>query len=170
MITINLERCDGCGECMAFCPDGAIYLVDGGAVVDHTLCRECEACIAACPTEAIVITEQVQEQTPVPNIVPTWPGGGPEPEVIRVEPEATPVLRRAGLLPMVGTALIWTAREIVPRLAEYWLASMDRRLAQQRATDSAQHTSKAKRSRQDIDPQNGRCGSGRRHRRGRRGN
>lgn len=159
MITINMTRCDGCGECMAFCPDGAIYLVDGGAAVDHTLCRECKACIAACPMEAISITGQVHGQTRVPAIVPVL---RPEPEVIRVGTGAALAPLRARLLPMVGTALFWTAHEIVPRLAEYWLDSVDRRAAQQRVTDGSQ-------DRHDIDPLNGRSGRGRRRRRRRRG-
>jgi ferredoxin len=135
VITIILERCDGCGMCMPFCPDRAIYLVDGGAAVDSTLCWECEACIAACPKDAIVITEQVEEPTLASARVPAI---RPEPEVIRVGPEATPVLRRARLLPMVGTALIWTAREIVPRLARHCLESLDRRGTDKRLVGNTQ--------------------------------
>ena len=40
-------------------PNGALYLIEGKAMVDGALCQECEACVAVCPTEAIAIVDQV---------------------------------------------------------------------------------------------------------------
>ena len=158
MIIINVERCTGCGACLEVCPDGALYLVDDRAVVDSALCRECGACIAACPTEAISVTEQAADRVPATARVPAV---RPVPEVIQIRTEPAPAPLRAKVLPAVGTALFWTAREIVPRLADYFLDSLDRRAAQLRATTFAQQTSGTK-------AQTGRCGGGRRHRRRRR--
>jgi len=159
LITIKLEHCTGCGACLEVCPDGALYLVDDQAIVDKALCRECEACVAACPTGAIVVTEQMEEPTPATARVPAI---RPAPKAIRIKTEPSPAHLRTSVLPVVGTALIWTAREIVPRLAVYFLDSMDRRAVQRRARGIAQHTSGA-------ESQTGRGGGGRRHRR-RRGN
>ena len=58
MITIDTERCDGCGACVEVCPTGALYLVAGKAAMDGTLCRQCEACLTACPNGAIILAVQ----------------------------------------------------------------------------------------------------------------
>jgi Fe-S-cluster-containing hydrogenase component 2 len=123
LIYINLELCNGCGACVEVCPEGALYLVDGKAMVDTSLCRECESCVAACPVKAIAITSEAASpdaewmRMPVPQ---------PRPEVIRVKTEPAPVARQARVLPVVGAALSWAGREIVPRLAYYLLDGFDR--------------------------------------------
>lgn len=123
MITIDLERCTGCGACVEACPTGALYLVDGKAAVDNALCRECEVCVQACPSEAIALTEQKELLTaPARQLVRR-----PEPEVIRVRTEAEIVPLRARVLPVVGAALIWAGREIVPRIVDVMLDAVDRR-------------------------------------------
>jgi len=126
VITIYAERCNGCGTCLEVCPHGALFLIEGKAVVDEALCRECEACVPACPTEAIVVVEQ--RITAEPSRVPVI---RPEPEVMIAEspPSQTPLRVRA--LPVVGAALSWAGRELVPRLAYYLLDELDRRAARQ---------------------------------------
>ena len=126
MITIHAERCNGCGACLEICPHGALYLIEGKAVVDEKLCRECEACVAACPTEAIVISEQVAVSTPT-QALPVYP----QTHVISVEPPPAPVVLRTKVLPMVGAALSWAGRELVPRLAYYLLDGLDRQATRQ---------------------------------------
>lgn len=136
MITINLERCNGCGACLEVCPDGAIYLIEGKAVVDEALCQECEACVAVCPTEAIEVAEQVEVS--VPTRVPTV---RPGPEVIPVETPPAPVPLRAKVLPVVGAALSWAGRELVPRLATRLLDGLDRRATGQPPSSVARGSS-----------------------------
>jgi aryl-alcohol dehydrogenase-like predicted oxidoreductase len=41
--------CDGCGQCVAVCPQGALGLAGGKAAVDHRLCVLCGYCAASCP-------------------------------------------------------------------------------------------------------------------------
>lgn len=53
MISVDEDRCTGCGVCVGVCPTDAISVVDGAARIRHALCRECEACIPACPTGAL---------------------------------------------------------------------------------------------------------------------
>jgi len=157
VITIRAERCDGCGACLEVCPDGALYLIEGKAVVDEALCQECEACVAACPTEAIIIVEQVT--APAPARVPMI---RPEPKAVLVESQPAPVPLRVKVLPVVGAALSWAGRELVPRLAYYLLDGLDSRVTRKPTTSVTRGGS----------PSSGRGGSGRqqRHRhRGRRG-
>ncbi|MCD6518312.1 MAG: 4Fe-4S binding protein, partial [Anaerolineae bacterium] len=52
-VRIDPRLCRGCGECVSICPEGAIQLREGIAVVDETLCTGCEACVEACPFQAI---------------------------------------------------------------------------------------------------------------------
>ena len=52
-VTVNAEKCVGCGNCASACPFNAIAIVGGKAKVDPALCRGCRICTNACPTGAI---------------------------------------------------------------------------------------------------------------------
>ena len=59
IITINQDRCNGCGLCASACHEGAIGIVDGKA----TLLREdyCDGlgdCLPTCPMNAISFEER----------------------------------------------------------------------------------------------------------------
>jgi NAD-dependent dihydropyrimidine dehydrogenase PreA subunit len=154
LIIIKNERCTGCGACLDICPNSALYLLEGKAVVDEALCCECEACVSACPEQAILITESVPSRVPAVR---------PEPETIlvRTEPAPVPVPLRSRVLPVVGAALAWAGREMVPYLADIVLDRLDRSEFGQRRTGATQ-------SRTGTGSR-GRKSGGRRHRRRRRG-
>lgn len=62
IITIDRDKCDGCGQCVTACAEGAIELVDGKAVlVSEVYCDGLGACIGECPTGALVIEEREAE-------------------------------------------------------------------------------------------------------------
>jgi ferredoxin len=45
--------CKGCGTCVKACPNNALSLKNGKAVVDHKLCILCGYCNPVCPEFAI---------------------------------------------------------------------------------------------------------------------
>jgi len=118
MITIQVERCTGCGDCVAACANGAIRLIANAASIDQERCIECEACVAACPSGAIVAMRE-----PMP-----MPVARPAPAIIQARPVAVPALRRTALLPALGAVLAFAGREIVPRLKPYVLDLLEQRV------------------------------------------
>lgn len=56
IIEIDEERCDGCGQCVPACAEGAIQIIDGKArVISDNLCDGLGACLGECPTGALEI-------------------------------------------------------------------------------------------------------------------
>jgi len=59
IIDINEELCDGCGQCVIGCAEGAIKIIDGKAkVISDNLCDGLGACIGDCPQGALKIIER----------------------------------------------------------------------------------------------------------------
>jgi len=56
---VNQELCKGCGICVDACPNGAISLSGGKAVIDQAKCTSCELCAEICPTSALQSPEMV---------------------------------------------------------------------------------------------------------------
>ncbi len=63
IIQIDEERCDGCGQCITGCAEGALKLIDGKArVVGEQFCDGLGACIGECPNGALTIIEREAEE------------------------------------------------------------------------------------------------------------
>lgn len=62
IITIDEEKCDGCGECIPGCPEGALQVIDGKArLVSDLMCDGLGACVGHCPQGAITVEEREAE-------------------------------------------------------------------------------------------------------------
>jgi ferredoxin len=59
IIEIDEELCNGCGQCLIGCAEGALQIIDDKAkVVSETFCDGLGACIGECPTGALHIIER----------------------------------------------------------------------------------------------------------------
>jgi NAD-dependent dihydropyrimidine dehydrogenase PreA subunit len=117
MYWVNETTCTGCGECVDACPAGAISLVAGLARIDYAICTECGSCAGVCPHGAIA--EQLLPAVRAGLDVVESAHLAPRPPV-EVLPAA---LRHNGVWPAIGSALVWTARELLPAVFAAWRTS-----------------------------------------------
>lgn len=62
IITIEDDKCNGCGQCIPGCPEGALQVIDGKArLVSDLFCDGLGACIGNCPTGAMKIEKREAE-------------------------------------------------------------------------------------------------------------
>ncbi len=59
IIHIDEEKCNGCGECIPSCHEGALQLIDGKArLISDLMCDGLGACIGHCPEGAITMEKR----------------------------------------------------------------------------------------------------------------
>lgn len=62
IIEIDEDLCDGCGNCVPSCAEGAIKIIDGKAkVVKDQYCDGLGACLGECPQDALKLVEREAE-------------------------------------------------------------------------------------------------------------
>ncbi len=59
MITIDEDKCNGCGLCVPGCPEGALQVIDGKVrLVSDLLCDGLGACVGECPEGALKVEKK----------------------------------------------------------------------------------------------------------------
>jgi len=109
VVSIDEQLCNGCGECVPACEEGAIRMVQGKArLASDSLCDGLGACLGHCPQEAIKM--EVREAVPFDEEAVRRGGAGFQetphqpsalshwPVQLRLLPAAAPALRGASLL------------------------------------------------------------------------
>jgi len=63
IIEINEELCDGCGQCVPDCAEGALQVVDGKVkMLADKYCDGLGACLQTCPQDALKIIEREADE------------------------------------------------------------------------------------------------------------
>jgi NAD-dependent dihydropyrimidine dehydrogenase PreA subunit len=59
MVTIDADKCTGCGQCAEMCPAQILAASDDRVEVigDPTDCLGCDSCVTVCANEAIRVEE-----------------------------------------------------------------------------------------------------------------
>ena len=62
MMTVDVEKCIGCGKCVKDCFPQDIEMVEGKAKINNVRCIKCGHCIAICPMAAVSTDEYNMEE------------------------------------------------------------------------------------------------------------
>lgn len=106
IVQIDEEICDGCGECVPSCAEGAIQIIEGKArLVSDVYCDGLGACLGHCPQDAITVIEREAdefdeqavhvwkkklEMMQSPAVAPAFSGGCPGSRMMSFAPAEAP--------------------------------------------------------------------------------
>jgi NAD-dependent dihydropyrimidine dehydrogenase PreA subunit len=134
IIEIDPELCDGCGQCVPSCAEGAIQVVDGKAqLVAEKYCDGLGACLGECPTGALKIIEReaedfdehaveehlktMEQTTPA---APTIACGCPSTQVQSFGPDQRPAYKSLEPMDRISALTHWPVKiKLVPPTAPF---------------------------------------------------
>jgi ferredoxin len=117
-ITVAVDRCTGCQQCIAACSAGAVELMpDAWAVQLHVpRCTGCRRCVPACPFHAITVNGPARNrhrvvldgvhQALARSCPPGWRAAAAEP-VFRPDPGGTAVVPDVALVRVAQRGVEW---------------------------------------------------------------
>lgn len=115
IISIDEELCDGCGECVPSCVEGALRIVNGKAkVVADVLCDGMGACVGECPTGALTVIRRDAPEFDEAAVA--------APPVIRLQ-DRTPMAARSQAAPLTSGSRLrqWPVQlHLVPPTAPFF--------------------------------------------------
>jgi Fe-S-cluster-containing hydrogenase component 2 len=63
IVEIDAERCNGCGQCVPACAEGAMQIIDGKAkLISDVYCDGLGACLGECPQDALRVIERKADE------------------------------------------------------------------------------------------------------------
>jgi ferredoxin len=117
-VTLALDRCTGCQECVAACTADAVELLPDSWVIElnEVRCTGCRKCVAACPFRVIALAGPIRNRHRVVLdgvhealrrwCPPGWRVAAAEP-VLRPDADASPVAPDVTLLRVAQRGLEW---------------------------------------------------------------
>ena len=82
IVEIDEEKCNGCGECIPACDEGAIKIEDGVAKLkEERLCDGLGDCLGECPKDAIKVVEREADEFDEEAVKEELKKMGKEPEI-----------------------------------------------------------------------------------------
>lgn len=134
IIEIDEEKCDGCGQCVPACDEGALRIVDGKArLVSDIYCDGLGDCLGTCPRDAIRMVERQAKEYDHEAVLrrhreqsgesepqaPKAPSGCPGAAMMSFEPDEQPSARSAGEPPESALAQWPVQLHLVPPHAPF---------------------------------------------------
>lgn len=76
-VIIEKSKCVGCSACVVECPEEALDIINGIAVVNPDICNDCGKCVPVCPSDAMAMP-QLAASVAAPKAAPA-PAPAPTP-------------------------------------------------------------------------------------------
>ncbi len=123
MISIDKDKCVGCGLCVRICPTGSLTIMSGKASFNPVRCNYCLDCLKVCPKEALTYTEDLSLTT-ASSITKT--AKAVKPEVIYVNQPQNPsadnaYIREKHLINTIACQILPVVCDLAINFGEKWL-------------------------------------------------
>lgn len=129
IISIDEEKCTGCGLCIPDCPEGALQIIEGKArLVSDLFCDGLGACIGTCPEGAISVIEREA-------------GAYDESAVMETIARQGAAVIKAHLEHLSGHGQTALYNEAIEYLIEHFIPIPDHQVAERRSSSADQHPS-----------------------------